>query len=1003
MRKLLLTLLTLLIFGFVKSQSIIYVDSSVTTSGAGNSWGTATKTITEAITISGSGDIIKIAKGTYQEDTTLIIPHTLTLQGGFSTGGGLTQDTNANRSIIDGNNLHGVISKDGNFKLTLNHLIVQNGEAENGAGISVVNGANLIIENSIVRNNHSSSLIATSYGGGIYVYNTNSTTNSNSPVSILNSSVYGNTATTANDMCRGGGVFVENNYSSTTVSPLTINNSNIFNNHALSSYASIGGGVHFNSQTVSSPIVIKNSIIFNNRAFADSSMAASSSTGGGIYAISYGSSVLIDSCEIRGNNAKSSVNSRGGGTFLNSNVSISVLNSDFYNNDAVSIASSLSNYLKTEGGGLHLSPSTAPTTIQNNKFYNNTVSVSSNFAITASSYGGGVYSYSSSNSLVSITNNLIYNNTATTSTLDSTANSQGGGIFVDNVNQTSSIVITNTDIYGNSISLYSASNSILGASSSDGGGAYLRSSRVSINESNIYNNTSTASNREARGGGMLIYSSINGVLVKNSSIYNNSVSSTNGLSCGGGLAVDVSSASIDLIKTNIHNNTASSTNSSAQGGGVFNPAPVNFDEPHPVNITNCNINNNRTLSDGDSYGGGVYGILINVTNSVLNNNLASSFSGNSYGGGVYSTSNALSYSSIPTPVIINNSSIYKNTASSNAFAYGGGVYTSASDPIRVNNSIFAYNTGGASPHSDGSTTNINYSYFSGEDRTVNGLGNFNGITVNPLFVDTLSGDYRLSANSTLIDAGINDSIPLDFYDIDNDLDFSEQNPLDLASQKRIIGSNVDLGAYEFCESSSTQSITVCGSLTSPSGKYVWLANGTYFDTIANVNGCDSLMTIILTVNNKPVNTVSVSGVSITANAFGVHYEWVDCNNNYSLLGDTNQIFTPTSTGNYAVIVDNGNCKDTSVCTPITVVGINELEKHIAVNVFPNPTTNIVDVIFDELNNYVLQLIDVSGKVILTKEVSTIKSQLDLSTYERGIYFVRVKNLDKVSTLRLILQ
>src|SRR5690606_3560600 len=135
------------------SQNVIYVDSSVTSSGNGSSWSTALKTITEAIDSSSSGDTIKIAKGTYFEDTTLIIPHALMLRGGYPTGGGITQDTSSNRTIIVGDSTHGVISKTGSFNLSINHLIIQHGATYFGSGINISNSGILLIENSIIRIN----------------------------------------------------------------------------------------------------------------------------------------------------------------------------------------------------------------------------------------------------------------------------------------------------------------------------------------------------------------------------------------------------------------------------------------------------------------------------------------------------------------------------------------------------------------------------------------------------------------------------------------------------------------------------------------------------------------------------------------------------------------------------------------------------------------------------------------------------------------------------------
>jgi hypothetical protein len=50
-----------------------------------------------------------------------------------------------------------------------------------------------------------------------------------------------------------------------------------------------------------------------------------------------------------------------------------------------------------------------------------------------------------------------------------------------------------------------------------------------------------------------------------------------------------------------------------------------------------------------------------------------------------------------------------------------------------------------------------------------------------------------------------------------------------------------------CSTSSAITETSCVSYTSPSGNYTWTTSNTYFDTIPNGGGCDSLMTIDLTI------------------------------------------------------------------------------------------------------------------------------------------------------------
>ena len=48
----------------------IHVDASVLSSGDGTSWGTAYKTLTEALAVAAAGDEIRVAEGTYTPSST---------------------------------------------------------------------------------------------------------------------------------------------------------------------------------------------------------------------------------------------------------------------------------------------------------------------------------------------------------------------------------------------------------------------------------------------------------------------------------------------------------------------------------------------------------------------------------------------------------------------------------------------------------------------------------------------------------------------------------------------------------------------------------------------------------------------------------------------------------------------------------------------------------------------------------------------------------------------
>jgi predicted esterase len=70
-----------------------------------------------------------------------------------------------------------------------------------------------------------------------------------------------------------------------------------------------------------------------------------------------------------------------------------------------------------------------------------------------------------------------------------------------------------------------------------------------------------------------------------------------------------------------------------------------------------------------------------------------------------------------------------------------------------------------------------------------------------------------------------------------------------------------------------------------------------------------------------------------------------------------------------------------------------------VEVFPNPATNQVFIDTD-LINYEVQVINLNGQVLFSdKNISKI----DISEFSEGVYFIRIKNDDKVETIKLIIK
>ena len=81
-----------------------------------------------------------------------------------------------------------------------------------------------------------------------------------------------------------------------------------------------------------------------------------------------------------------------------------------------------------------------------------------------------------------------------------------------------------------------------------------------------------------------------------------------------------------------------------------------------------------------------------------------------------------------------------------------------------------------------------------------------------------------------------------------------------------------------------------------------------------------------------------------------------------IAGETNQSFTAGANGDYAVIITDGPCSDTSDCATIAGVGIEEGNVS-NVSIYPNPTNG--EFYISSIANAVsVTVYSVDGKVII---------------------------------------
>ena len=180
---------------------------------------------------------------------------------------------------------------------------------------------------------------------------------------------------------------------------------------------------------------------------------------------------------------------------------------------------------------------------------------------------------------------------------------------------------------------------------------------------------------------------------------------------------------------------------------------------------------------------------------------------------------------------------------------------------------------------------------------------------------------------------------------------------------------------------------VIASTIFPRSSSVIISACTYSDTIANSSGCDSIISVALTITNIN-DSVTVNNAVCTAQQAGANYQWFSCSSGQNISGATSQSFTAVQSGSYKCAITVGNCTDTSSCINAIVYGISEIESQ-DIHLYPNPNNGlfVIEKNYNrELNVKVLNTLGSIEKEFKTQGQS---SSVDITNLAAGVYDVMI--------------
>ncbi|MCU0429348.1 MAG: T9SS type A sorting domain-containing protein [Cytophagaceae bacterium] len=279
-----------------------------------------------------------------------------------------------------------------------------------------------------------------------------------------------------------------------------------------------------------------------------------------------------------------------------------------------------------------------------------------------------------------------------------------------------------------------------------------------------------------------------------------------------------------------------------------------------------------------------------------------------------------------------------------------------------------------------------YEYTPGSTSVTN-LLNFGTST----FYCSPTGSLSLASNGKLYGYATSNSFPSFVFEFDP-VSNTFTKRMDLSEVGANIPMNTMLLEASICSNTTHSfSVNACESYTSPSGK-IWQTSQVYKDTIANAEGCDSIMTIDLTITD--INTaLAISGSSISAIEAGATYQWIDCDQSgINIDGATNRTYTlqTPSSAYVAVKIDKNGCMKISDCETIVLAGLTDAEGTNRWQLYPNPTLDRSVLSFHEDGTYSVWLKDVWGNTLQQHQVRN-QSSLELYLKEPGVYFVEIQD------------